>query len=753
MDKFVSAFFIAFIYLITSPFVYSQKKDISENSNSRKNVKVAITKNVEMGKKYLYKPESFRSDMDSANFYFKKALKLATAANFEESKYAAYYYLAETCFEEMKFQEGYTNYYKVIDYYQKHKWFEKEAETWLTMGIRTRNEISIDNPLFDTGEVYLKNALALYRKLGSKPQEISVMKELGDYYLNKGELLKSEDILLQVLEQYKQINFKRIYHTYNLMCVLYRLKGDYNKSIYNGLLAVDLMIKEKDTSNAPFFYGNLGDCYRELGDVNESVRWYKKVFENWEKIERENRAYLYRNLNFLSKELVLLKKAKEALDFSIEVSRKKPPITPYQQSALSSAKAVAYYGQNKFDLAEIEYNSALNALVRNKNSSYFIFISEALLDLGDFYLKQGLYNKAKKYINASLQIPKGITTQSKIKDAHLMLFKIDSTQGNYLKAISYYQIYKRINDSIFNEVKSKQIEELRIKYETIKKENDIKLLRNQNLEQNYILTRSNLQRNYILIGFLLLLVLSIFLYRSHIRKRRTNRLLVSQKGEIAQQNNSLQELLKEKEWLLKEIHHRVKNNLQIVMSLLNTQANYITNPAAISAIQNSQHRLYAISLIHQKLYKTEDSTRIDMHSYIKDLVGYLRDSYDVDSYIEFKLNIEHIMLHESMSIPVGLILNEAITNAIKYAFPNKQKGIVAITIVATGDNYRISIEDDGVGIPESYSHDATLSLGLTLIKGLTKQLDGTIEVRSNNGTMIEIVFKEKLNEDSFSPSF
>jgi two-component sensor histidine kinase len=136
----------------------------------------------------------------------------------------------------------------------------------------------------------------------------------------------------------------------------------------------------------------------------------------------------------------------------------------------------------------------------------------------------------------------------------------------------------------------------------------------------------------------------------------------------------------EKEWLMKEIHHRVKNNLQIVISLLSTQSNYIDNDIAYNAIRESQHRMQAISLIYQKLYQSENLARVDIRSYIAELVTYLRESFDTDPRIRFELDIVPLDLEVTRAVPLGLILNEAITNAIKYAFPDERTGKISICL-------------------------------------------------------------------------
>jgi two-component sensor histidine kinase len=182
-------------------------------------------------------------------------------------------------------------------------------------------------------------------------------------------------------------------------------------------------------------------------------------------------------------------------------------------------------------------------------------------------------------------------------------------------------------------------------------------------------------------------------------------------------------LLTEKEWLLKEIHHRVKNNLQVVMSLLNSQAAYLSDDTALSAIKESQHRVHTMALIHQKLYQSEQIACVDMPSYINEVVGYLQESYSHPRQILFKLNVEPIELDVTQAVPLGLIINEAIINAFKYAFPGGASGTVALSLHRLGEStFQLTISDDGIGLPAGYDPARSRSLGMTLMHGFSGQL-------------------------------
>ena len=235
-------------------------------------------------------------------------------------------------------------------------------------------------------------------------------------------------------------------------------------------------------------------------------------------------------------------------------------------------------------------------------------------------------------------------------------------------------------------------------------------------------------------SFLFLIGLSLVIIRQ-VRK------LKSQQKEINQKNVSLHHLVEEKEWLLKEIHHRVKNNLHTITSLLESQAAFLQNDA-LTAIRDSQHRVYAMSLIHQKLYQPEKNvTDIDIPVYIHELVNYLKESFETGRRIKFLMHLEPIALDISLAVPLGLILNEAITNSVKYAFPNQREGMISIAIVKIAeDTLQFSVADDGVGLPEGLQINKTRSLGLKLMKGLSEDIVAKFAMENKQGTRIAIEF-------------
>lgn len=201
--------------------------------------------------------------------------------------------------------------------------------------------------------------------------------------------------------------------------------------------------------------------------------------------------------------------------------------------------------------------------------------------------------------------------------------------------------------------------------------------------------------------------------------------------------------LKEKEMLLKEIHHRVKNNLMIISSLLDLQSSYIKDKASRNIFMESQNRARSMALIHERLYQSTDLKRIDFGEYIQSLSTELFNTYAGDfGLIELKINVEDVMLDINTAIPLGLIVNELLTNSLKHAFPEGMKGEINVDFHKQDDHYQFTVKDNGVGFPFDLDFQNTDSLGLQIVNSLTQQIDGKIELNRSHGTEFKITFKE-----------
>ncbi len=198
--------------------------------------------------------------------------------------------------------------------------------------------------------------------------------------------------------------------------------------------------------------------------------------------------------------------------------------------------------------------------------------------------------------------------------------------------------------------------------------------------------------------------------------------------------------LDEKEILLKEINHRVKNNLQIISSLLSLQSSNITDPLAQNYFRISQDRIKAMALIHEKLYQSEDLARIDFGDYLRSLASDLHRSYGNEAQtVELNIDAEFMLLGVDVAIPCGLIVNELLSNSLKHAFPDNRSGAITVEAHTSGGVHTLVVRDNGIGLPESLDIGSSDSLGFTIVNALAGQLGGTVEIENNDGALFRII--------------
>ncbi len=233
----------------------------------------------------------------------------------------------------------------------------------------------------------------------------------------------------------------------------------------------------------------------------------------------------------------------------------------------------------------------------------------------------------------------------------------------------------------------------------------------------------------ILVG--IFLIISLFIIRKIMRQSK----------ELSRKNNLIEKTLKEKELLIKEVHHRVKNNFQIVASLLELQTQGIADEKALELVNEGKNRVKSMALIHQKLYQN-DSGLIDFNEYLKLLTRELATAYKLKNNVETTIQSENMFFEVDTAIPLGLIINEIITNAYKHAFHDQKDNKLWIAIHKESENYKLTIQDNGLGISEDFDIKKAKSLGLVLINRLVKQLQGSLRQFNENGAKFEITFKD-----------
>lgn len=686
-----------------------------------------------LGSHYLFKTGEKKEDLQQSLFFIQQAIELSNAMGIPKWKQQSNILLGKYYVQANNPVESKKIFAKVVSESRNFNDRKSLAEALSNQG----TYLSLDDP---DKEKALSESMILYRSVGEKELEIELLMKLLTVHFWKGNIDLAEKELLQASALQKKIGFKHLHYTSAPLAFIYSVKYNLNKSLFYSINSIETMEATNDMICADNFYLRLGNIYEKMGHTKEALELYKKSFDVGTK--NINSGSWYKSFPLTIQLFIKDKRYKEALDY-LKKADTYPPNTAIDIFYLSQTRASLYEKIGNNVLAEKYYlemaRNAENMMSTRTSRNVAIGYSQVSL----FYAKTGKPDQAKFYADKALDVSKKTNQNFTIQEHDLSLFKIDSLKGNYLSAIGHYQDYNKVNDSLYNVSKNREIEELKIQYETLKKEDNIKTLEMQSKLQQSKLHRSRLLINLSIGSILLLVVIIGLLYNSYKVKQKNNKELMIKENEISQQNIKLQHLLEDKEWLIKEIHHRVKNNLQTVISLLNSQSAYIDDDLALSTIKNSQHRIHAMSLIHQKLYMSENISTINMPIYINELVEYLKDSFNLKQNIRFKINIDEIELDVSQAIPLGLIINEAVTNSIKYAFPDNSQGIISISLITKDtDHYLLTIADNGTGIMLDPDKKTKNSFGMSLIRGLSDDLDGKFSIENSNGTLLQLSFEK-----------
>ncbi|WP_298716848.1 histidine kinase dimerization/phosphoacceptor domain -containing protein [Chitinophaga sp.] len=661
------------------------------------------------------------------------------------------------------------------------------AENWMHFGSSIRRQ----RPLYADIAYAYGRAREYYAAAGSMDNALMFGMEEASFLAEDARPDEARQLLLQLSVTYANqtnIAYKMSRH----FALLAQLRGDLSRALHYTMDGLKKSEQQKDTLITTTLLTRLASIYHDLGQHEKSIETYRQVLFRPKMVPAHEDYEAAVNLAEL---LIQQRGPEEAMAFVKQFSRQAPPSGYYPTRILFCMQALCHEALNQYMEAEHYFQQAIGNIEGIRvGDRYYSMIN---FYTGRFYLGQKKFTMAAEYLNKAIRFQPDIASVALTNNAHYMLFQCDSALGNYRQAIGHYQLYKYFTDSLFNVAKSRQISELQIQYETEKKDQsllaqeqeirlrgqsieiltqkgqlqvselekamfahqqalsdakrkdqDIKLqeksiaiLRQQSLLQESKLEQERLMRNVSFAGAGLLVVIIGLLINGYRLKQNHNLSLQDKQQEIGRKNASLEKLLTEKEWLLKEIHHRVKNNLQIVMSLRNSQSAYLQNDAALVAIRDSQHRVQAISLIHKKLYQSDNVGLINMPHYIHELVEYLNECFGVRHRIRFHLDIAPIQIDVSQAVPLGLILNEAITNSIKYAFPPGGEGAIAIHLEPGSDGqFSLTVADNGKGLPEDFDLSKTNSLGMSLMRGLSDDLGGSFTIRNRGGAEISIQF-------------
>ncbi|SIN91408.1 histidine kinase dimerization/phosphoacceptor domain -containing protein [Chitinophaga niabensis] len=680
------------------------------------------------GSYYLFKAGADKKDLDAALPFFLSAKAEADKTRDVYWRNAALTLLAK--------------YYLQSNEPAKSKDYFTQA---VNLARRSNNPVILARALANRGtaagfddpqkEADFNESLKLVRQQRDTVSEIKMLTGIYEVHFVQQKFDTVKKQLLHVTELEKLIGFKHTHYNHYVLSYLNFFVGDMTDGFTECKEAIAIMEANQDFAFSSFFYGNMGYQYLRFENYEKAMEWLNKSIQR-EPVNVAKRIW-YADFYFIAIGISTFGEPQLALQLVQKTIAAYPPESMVEKMHVAHVLGKIHHQLGKLDLAGKYYDEMLpylDSLQEDRGEKEVLFYAYGNLTL--YHIKVGNIKLAKQYFEKSKSFM-DITRPFNVNKMHLMQYKIDSSEGNYLNALNEFHIMQEQDDSMYNVIKARQFVELQIQYQTESKDKDIELLKQKDKTQQAILERSDLMKNITLAGILVMILITALVYIQYRNKQKSN-------IAINEKNKMLEQLVKDKEWLVKEIHHRVKNNFHVVASLLEIQSSYLKNKAALSAIKDSQHRIHSMSIIHQKLYQSETLSTIHMPEYIYELVEYLRESYGIRGNIRFELHVEKIELNHASAITLGLILNEAITNSIKYAFGHTAEGKISISLAHISDTeIMLSVSDNGRGLPADFNDRIGASMGMELLQGLTDDIGGTFNIQTDEGTHINIIFPLK----------
>ncbi len=712
-----------------------------------------------IGERYLFRPGEFKQNTDSSFIYIQLAEKASDYIHSMQWLYESRCLKGKYYFTLGDLENGKRCFETMIRESHRHGKLPEEAHWHAELGKYMPHTDSTYNDVLKT----LGQALAIYTRLGDREQQVEVLEGLVFLHkLRTRYLGLAEKELLQVIALRKALPSTRLFQNYTELSEINILQGNYNISLNAARNAVkELEAKQQEGFHGGVVYSQMAAAYKAVGDKSNSLLYFRKALGHLVEFRNE---YLFPIGGKIVESLLELDSPRQALSFLQTFVKQNPPQRIIDREIVAACmgncyNALRYYSQaEKHYLQMILLDAQAQAQMAKQvvgERSNTITGSEAYYTIGNFFVERQQFARAEGYLQKAVSFRRFAPSVERSANIHLLLFRIDSAQHNFVSAIRHLQTQQHLRDSLFTDRKSKQIAEYQIRYATEKKEKDLEILSAQEEIKDKELQRTVQVRNFTYLLIVVLIVLIIVGYGRFVQNQRSKRKLEAQQGVIDRKNWQLQKLitdkdkllndkdnlLEDKERLIREIHHRVKNNLQIVISLLNTQSKYLNSKEAIHAITESRHRMQAMSLIHEKLYQSDDTSSVHMQNYITELAGHLKTSFDQGSLVQFQVDVDPIELDLSQAIPLGLILNEVITNSIKYAFADRQAGIIRIRMARVEDDMiLLHIRDNGRGLPDGMDVHKTSSMGIRLVNGLARQLNAHLTVEGTNGVGVYLKF-------------
>ncbi|MEP7163305.1 MAG: histidine kinase dimerization/phosphoacceptor domain -containing protein [Ferruginibacter sp.] len=575
--------------------------------------------------------------------------------------------------------------------------------------------VSLSNDLHKALE-YAKQGVSLADKTNNKNWLPKFYETVGRVYSNLLQLDSATIFLDKAMAGYKAINDKTGQASAHFRTGwIYKKKGDIEKGMNEDMQGLRLMEAAGDQSGISKAYNRLSEDLTRQGRLKEALQY---AMQSIDLSKKTGIPFDQLFANFMAANTYIAMNENEQ---SLAYYNKAVDLIPgaglnnMELASLTNSRGNAFKRLGRFADALKDYETALSVAQKMNLPNG---ISAGIANLGEVSLLMGNYEKALGYQLETVRMQERDSDYTNLKENYVHVSEIYEQLGDYKQSLQYRKKALTLRDSLASVESNENMAKMLAQYETEKKEATITSQKVQLSQQRTV--------QWLGAGLVLLLAGFLFFgFRSYRARTKTNKLLAARNAE--------------NELLLKEIHHRVKNNLEVVSGLLALQSAQIDDPHTREAMQESQNRVQSIGIVHQKLYQGTNLGSIEMKDYFLNLSESILDSFGAEKRVTIECAMEKLDIDIDTAVPLGLIVNELLTNTLKYAFPTGQDGKVLIRLEKRKDGIlHLEVSDNGVG--KSGLTQGT-GFGGQLISLLTRQLGGSMREETTNGTSIFFDFK------------
>lgn len=517
-------------------------------------------------------------------------------------------------------------------------------------------------------------------------------------------------------------------------CINYQNLGNLNQALTQALKASPYFENQFENYGYYVLNSRIGNIYADLKNYKLALTYHKKAISNNPKFYIVD---LISNLN-IGEQFRHIQAYDSALFYYARTEAIASNHNYHSYDAFIFAdKGLVFAAQDNNLLANNLLKQAEALFLKDQKISPLV---QTYIDLAAIKTEQKAYPEALQWAQKAYTLADSNQLAVEKKNASALLANLNEKQQDFSQAYFYLKTFNTYRDKISNDSVVSAIAEMRAEHEISKKEEEV----------NYFKKLSEARATIAIVagfGIFLVLILLAFLLAVNKQRKQANFLLSEYNEELQQKNHIIHQALEDKEVLIKEIHHRVKNNLQIISSIINLQNMRIESPEVSEIFNEMQRRIMAISSIHHKLYQGDSVSLISMNEYLTEVVDAIHSAFsNTELEVGFEIAIQNIKLDIDSAVSIGLMVNELCTNAYKYAFKeNNKNNHLFVGLTKIDDKaYQLTVADTGKGLPDNFNLEQSNSLGLRMVSLLTRQLKGTINIENRDGAIYNIILKPAL---------